>query len=159
MEGVPHALNRSADPQPVRAAWAPAGRKLGIFLDFVTLEQGARGAYESPQQQVHRVVNLLILHLVDGAGGLAALAARMQNDDNGKSFSLFADSIVRELVRNRLGTLSLQQALMEIGEGELSAAAEEAVRARLVSLGMLAETRMRTTPLVKQVRCVNQAQK
>lgn len=130
----------------------PPHRKLGLFLDFVTLDQGERGAYESPQQQVARVVNLVILHLVDAVGGLPALAARMQMSSAGKSFALFADSIVRELVQNRLGMVPLHEVLAAVGEGELPAGAEEAVRARLIALGMLAESRVRTTPLVKQVR-------
>lgn len=133
-------------------AWAPAGRQLGIFLDFVTLDQGARGAYESPLEQVHRVVNQVVLHLVDGAGGLAALAARMKKSDAGKSFGVFAESIVRDLVRSLLGSKSLHEVLLAIGEADLSASAEEAVRARLVALGMLEESRIRTTPLLKQVR-------
>lgn len=150
---VPDALTRSSGSPPLNASWAHTGRKLGIFLDFITLDHGARGAYESPQQQVHRLVDMVILHLLDSAGGLAALAARMQKSDSGKSFSLFADSIVRELVRSRLGTVPLQQILAAIGEKELPAAVEEAVRARLIALGMLDESRIRTTPLVKQVRC------
>lgn len=131
----------------------PPHRKLGLFLDFVTLEQGERGAYESPQQHVARIVNLLILHLVDAVGGLPALAARMQSGAAGRSFSLFADSIIRELVQNRLSAVPLREVLEAVGESKLSAAAEEAVRARLISLGMLEESRTRTTPLVKQVRC------
>eukprot|EP00892_Ulva_mutabilis_P010620 jgi/Ulvmu1/7930/UM004_0162.1 len=153
---VPKALDRTRDP-PSACAWVPPGRKLGLFLEFVTLDQGERGAYESPQQHVARIVNLVILHLVDAVGGLPALAARMQMGNAGRSFSLFADSIVKELVQNRLTAMPLKDVLNAIGEGELPAAAEEAVRARLIALGMLEESRVRTTPLVKQVRSTSVA--
>jgi hypothetical protein len=62
----------------MNAAWVPTVRSKGLFLDVVTMAQGERGAYESPQCKAQRIAQAVVFYYVDKAGGLPAMAARMQ---------------------------------------------------------------------------------
>lgn len=65
-------------PRLLNDIWAPTMRSRGLFLDFVTMAQGERGAYVSPQCKAQRIATAIVFYLVDKIGGLPALAARMQ---------------------------------------------------------------------------------
>lgn len=81
---VPAAIQRFSaacgKPPPLapNTPWIPPNRPKGLFLDYVTMAQGERGAYESPQAKAQRIARSVVLYLVDQVGGLPALAARMQ---------------------------------------------------------------------------------
>jgi hypothetical protein len=162
------------------APWVPPSAGRGLFLDFVTMAQAERGAFESPAQKAQRIARAIILHLVDRVGGLPALAARMTPGAAGVaadspacetppalagfatafaaapvggSFGAFAEDIVRSTVRALWSRGALQAALAAIGEDALSAAEIAAVSATLKALSVTSDCPARTTPPFKRARC------